>query len=122
MFTVQPERLSEEAQRLEKISGRLAAISSMLNRMYSDLSDYLDTDSTDELMETLKKIDTRVGEEIDISRSMSRVLGNVSERYRSCEKRIISEAEEISLLHRNMSIHVVDMSRYKNLLTNLTFR
>ena len=88
MFTVQPERLSEEAQRLEKISGRLAAISSMLNRMYSDLSDYLDTDSTDELMETLKKIDTRVGEEIDISRSMSRVLGNVSERYRSCEKRI----------------------------------
>lgn len=122
MFTVQPARLSEEAQKLENLALKLDRMKSMLNRTGSALTDNLETEAAKDLIVSIKRLEGNLLTHTQEMSLMAKTLDNVSLIYRQCEKRITAEAQEISLMHRNVSAQINDLSWYSEKLSELNFR
>ena len=122
MFTVRLNIMAEEEQRLRQLSVSLLNAEKTIETIRAGLNESIEIKDSDEIDHVIAKLKSKVNEEGMLLKKMSDVLSNVIAQYKDTEQRIITEAEEIALTHKNVSAGYEDLSWYEKKLSGIKFR
>ena len=122
MFTIRLNALAEEEQRLRQLSMSLLNTEKNIEAIRAGLNEVMNTEASDEISMAMAKLGSGLNNEGMILRKMSDTLQNIIDQYRDTEQRIIAEAEEVALVHRNVSTGYEDISWYGEKLSGIKFR
>jgi hypothetical protein len=122
MFTVRLDIMADEEQRLRKLSRSLLDKADTLAMIQDGLTESMETEAMEEITEAMLKLRRSVQNEGENLAGMSDAIGNIRLQYKDTEQRIIAEAEEVALVHKNVSASYRDLSWYETKLSGMKFR
>jgi hypothetical protein len=114
--------MADEEQRLRKLSRSLLDKADTLAMIQDGLTESMETEAMEEITEAMLKLRRSVQKEGENLAGMSDAIGNIQLQYKDTEQRIIAEAEEVALVHKNVSASYRDLSWYETKLSGMKFR
>lgn len=121
MFSVHPRELHTEGEHISRQVNKLETIIRSVDSVMNSLPNFLKTDTTETITEALHKQSNKLQLEKNDLKSLSDSIIKISECYQESEKKILTEAQEVSVMHHNVSAVHNNLTWFADKLSGIKF-
>lgn len=121
MFSVHPHRLKTEGEDMLRQVRELDLIIRSVDSVMDALPNFLNTDANEEINRALHKLSERLQCEEQDLKCLSDNLIKISDYYNESEKNILKEAQEVSVIHHDVSAVHNNITWFAEKLSGIKF-